>query len=560
MLRIVLLSIGILTASLLRAQTPQQAEAEKLLTEAEAYFLEANDLDAASVRLQRVMELDATRFKAPLYLGWIKLLREDYAAAMPLLDKALALDTQKEQEYLVRFLKGTTFFNQKQYPEAIDELTRSLALQPDNSEAYHTRAMSYMQQGQYLKALPDLNTAIAADPASAALYFDRGLTYHAMGMYGEALSDFEKCLQTDPAFVRCYYYMGSCYMAMEQYERAASNFELSLRKADHSEEYTYALLRSGIAYIHLKNYGEATRRLNQVIERAPGQPAPYSYLGFISVAQGKEDEARSWFQKALDKDPAYDEALYHLGLLNYEKDPLKGLAQLEAAGRSAAAGGHTDLLSRLANSYIELKDTLKALETLDLLLEKAPADVYALKRRIEISTYYRPRYDVQILDDFNTLIEIHQKPAAQAYYMVGKALYLADSGYLKDAEELVGEAIETDPSNPEFLAIRAQLKLFLLQEKLRKDNRSSATAEEQQLVLSDIDLLLRYVHRQADAYLLKTTVLMVFGRHKEACEAAGEAVKQGGHIEKPVLQYICKGKEPADKSMRWSFFYELSKP
>src|SRR5690606_2830144 len=105
-----------------------------------------------------------------------------------------------------------------------------------------------------------------------------------------------------------------------------------------------------------------------------------------------------------------------------------------------------------------------------------------------------------------------------------------------------------------------QLKLFILQEKLRKDNRSSATAEEQQVVLADIDRLLRYAHRQADAYLLKTTVLMVFGRHKDACEAAGEAVKLGGHIEKSVLQYICKGKEPADKSMRWSFFYELSKP
>lgn len=560
MLRIILLSTGMLIASLLRAQTPQQAEAEKLLAEAEAYFLEANDLEAASVRLQRVMELDATRFKAPLYLGWIQLLRENYAAAITLFDKALALDREKEQEYLARFLKGTALFDQKRYPEAIEELTRSLALQPDNAEAYHTRAMSYMQQGQYIKALPDLNTAIAADPASAPLYFDRGLTYTALGMHGEALSDLEKCLQLDATFVRCYYHIGRCYLAMGQYEKAAANFELSIRKGDNPEEYTDALLRAGISYIYLKNYGEAARRLNMVIERNPALPAPYAYLGYIAAADGKEEEARSWFQKSLDVDPGYDEALYNLGLLQYGKDPVKGMAQLEAAGNAAAAGGNTGLLSRLVNSYLELKDTLKARETLDLLLEKKPSDEEALNLRIDINSYYAPLYDVQILDDLNTLTEIHREPARRAYYMARKALYLAETGDLKDAEALLGEAIATDPSNPEFFALRAQIRLFILQAKMQKENRRTSSAEEQEAVLSDVDRLLGYVHRQKDAYLLKTTLMLVFERRREACEAAGKAQELGARIEKAVQQYICKGKEPADKNLRWSFFYELSKP
>jgi len=100
--------------------------------------------------------------------------------------------------------KARVDFLQGQNAKAIDEITKALAIAPDDAEALALRGDSHHALGHTNEALDDFNGAVAADPDSADFRAGRGyvqLDVAPMDPRSQeaALADFDGALKLDPA-------------------------------------------------------------------------------------------------------------------------------------------------------------------------------------------------------------------------------------------------------------------------------------------------------------------------------------------------------------------------
>jgi tetratricopeptide (TPR) repeat protein len=90
------------------------------------------------------------------------------------------------------FEKGYKYGINKEYDAAIEAFTSSIALNPNDAEAYNNRGIAYADKGQYDRAIEDHNKAIALNQNYAEAYNNRGIAYYERGNIGRAISDLQK--------------------------------------------------------------------------------------------------------------------------------------------------------------------------------------------------------------------------------------------------------------------------------------------------------------------------------------------------------------------------------
>lgn len=89
---------------------------------------------------------------------------------------------------------------------------------------------------------------------------------------------------------------------------------------------------------NLGRFAEAEALCQEVLAETSAEPAAYFYLGLISQAQGRLDEAEDALRRAVYLDGAFLMAQYHLGLVRLERgDQEAGRRALAAVARLAAS-------------------------------------------------------------------------------------------------------------------------------------------------------------------------------------------------------------------------------
>ncbi|MDW8295550.1 MAG: tetratricopeptide repeat protein [Raineya sp.] len=85
----------------------------------------------------------------------------------------------------------------KQYPQAVEAISKAIALDKENPEWYFERATYYILQKNYLKALQDTEKAIELDGEDLSYFRQRAFLYFELKKYEEALSDYVFLTQKD---------------------------------------------------------------------------------------------------------------------------------------------------------------------------------------------------------------------------------------------------------------------------------------------------------------------------------------------------------------------------
>ena len=78
------------------------------------------------------------------------------------------------------FMKGYAYININQPDEAIDLLSKAIALSPAYAAAYRERGFAYYLKSMHLKAIIDFRRAIELNSQDALAWNNLGLAYHAM--------------------------------------------------------------------------------------------------------------------------------------------------------------------------------------------------------------------------------------------------------------------------------------------------------------------------------------------------------------------------------------------
>ncbi len=252
--------------------------------------------------------------------------------------KEVAKNAQNEEAW---FLLGQVRLEIKKYNEMNEAYTKALELgDAHKAEISRNRlavwAMMYndgvglYNQGRdsavfYEKALDRFSTAINLEPDSSSTYYVRALTYYAKQSMPPAIADLEVALAKNPGFEDAARLLGQIQynQAMELLQakdEAASNAMFG--KATSSFEKAYQANPSNAdnitnlidVYERTKNSEKAMALTKNAVEKDPKNKVFRYAYGVFLLKQESYPESIEQFNKAVEIDPNYIDAVYNLGV------------------------------------------------------------------------------------------------------------------------------------------------------------------------------------------------------------------------------------------------------
>jgi len=96
------------------------------------------------------------------------------------------------------FNTGITYFNKKDYDQAIVEFNEAIRLAPNLVQAYSNRGQIYHMKGDLNRAIADYTQAIQIEPNYENALFNRATAYYDKGDFDRAIADLEAVLKINP--------------------------------------------------------------------------------------------------------------------------------------------------------------------------------------------------------------------------------------------------------------------------------------------------------------------------------------------------------------------------
>src|SRR5439155_27231247 len=229
---------------------------------------------------------------------------------------------------------------------------RLLETNPDNPQALHLLAVTFIQSAQPDEAARLIERAVALQPNAAAFHLNLAAAYQALRRIDDTIAEAEKAIALDPSLAaRGYQLAGGAFGEAGQLEDAQYCFERAV-EADPSSAEAHLMLaisldrqgrndegavqfdkalalaqqwvarepENGEAQVLLAriyqqggNLSEAVATFRAATRLLPGDPKVFYQLGQVLGYQGKRDEALTCFNLALRLSPRYADAHVAVG-------------------------------------------------------------------------------------------------------------------------------------------------------------------------------------------------------------------------------------------------------
>lgn len=158
----------------------------------------------------------------------------------------------------------------------------------------------------------------------------KGLAFLTLDFLEDAEREFRRALELRPHDVHAHVHLGRALLAQERYDAAVKEFDAALEMDINAPD---ALAYKGRA-IYEKGLVEAAVDLYRESLSLHGDPLVRDFLGTALLALDRTDEATREFQAAIDRNPHFAEAHYHLAETHYDRRELgKAIHEYKRATR-----------------------------------------------------------------------------------------------------------------------------------------------------------------------------------------------------------------------------------
>lgn len=228
------------------------------------------DYDASRNTFARLLEKYPNYDNAYVGRGRLNILTGDTVAAMADLDKAISLNKNLVNAYVLR--ADISIKKEQNYAQALADMNEAIKLQPRYAGFFINRAFLRYNLDDYFGAMADYDYAIGLDPANNVAYFNRGLLRAEVHDNDKAISDFSKVIQFDPNDYRALFNRSMLYSETGDYRKALADID---RVVEAFPDFDGALLTRFQIYDKMgdKRKAEADYRaamaLSKKIENAP---------------------------------------------------------------------------------------------------------------------------------------------------------------------------------------------------------------------------------------------------------------------------------------------------
>ena len=243
-------------------------------------------------------------------------------------------------------LLGVITAQRGQHAEAIDLMSRALALKPD-AVAYANRATARNKMKHYPKALADSEAALKHDPRFVPAHHARGVALKGLKRLTEAAAAFQHVTTLEPRHADAWMQRGNVALALNDPAAALEHYQHVLEIQPNNAD---AWSNHGVALSMLRRHAEALQSYQRAIDLQPALADAHANHAVALSELGRHREALAGFERALRFEPQNNTALANLGvcrLLN--GDFAGGWAGFESrwAVRSAtiARSSHDKLLT-----------------------------------------------------------------------------------------------------------------------------------------------------------------------------------------------------------------------
>ena len=183
-----------------------------------AYYLK-NDVDRTIEDFTRVIELDPAFIEAYRKRGDLYSLKFT----------RIQVDNERKQSVELNFKPDYT--NEPNLCQAIEDYSKVIELDPNDTRAYYSRESAYSYKGDYDHAIEDCNKIIELNPKDARAYITRAGNYHIKGDYDYAIEDYDKAIELDPKNADAYSSRGHFYF-LKSYRDEDDGYPISSISSD----------------------------------------------------------------------------------------------------------------------------------------------------------------------------------------------------------------------------------------------------------------------------------------------------------------------------------------
>jgi len=299
-------------------------------------FHRRGDLGQAELVYREVLGIVPRHFDALHMLGVLEAQRNNPAAAVELIGRALKIDSGNAAAHNNR---GNALRHLKRHKDALASFDRALALKSDYAEALNNRGNVLRDLDRPADALASYDRALAIKPDNAEVLTNRGIALRDLKRPDDALASFDRALSLRPNNAEALNNRGNALRDLKRHDEALASFEQALAlKADYAE----AHYNRGNALRDLDRHDDAVASYDCALACKPDYAEALNNRGSALRDLMRQEEALASFERALAVRADYPEALVNRGhVLNALKRPDDAEASYRAA---LACGGDQDLI------------------------------------------------------------------------------------------------------------------------------------------------------------------------------------------------------------------------
>ena len=220
-------------------------------------------------------------------------------------NKSLQLDTLNVDTWIVL---SDIYYAKERFVDSRQILLKAIAMDANNTVAKIKLARLYLVYRDYKTANKYVDDALLIDPMLQEAYFIRATAYVEQGDTASAIFTYQKAVEVEPNFYDAWIELGRISEAKgnslaEQYFLNALNIDTNN---------THALYVLAYYYQNTRDFNDAKKYYNSLLSKREDENA-YFNMGYINLVYLEDyPKAISFFQKALNINEDYNDALFNL--------------------------------------------------------------------------------------------------------------------------------------------------------------------------------------------------------------------------------------------------------
>ena len=219
----------------------------------------------------------------------------EYPQAVTEWKKALALDSDDSRAH---YNFGLTLEREGQIQEAIAQYAKSVEINPENAAAYTNMGVAYTHLGKLDEAIDSLSKSVAIRPVNAIAQSNLAAALMEKGERQQALEHARKALEADSRSASAYNILGIMLARAGDLDGASDDLGKAVEIAPDSLEYQFNL---GRIFAARRMFADAIPHFEEAVKLSGGQePQSLSMLSAMFGEVGRYQDAIEAARRALD--------------------------------------------------------------------------------------------------------------------------------------------------------------------------------------------------------------------------------------------------------------------